>query len=264
MSGRRGWALALALAGCATRPPAKATCPPCECRCNPATPTGASGPTGTTGTPGDAATNERVADLVESATKKMNFHDGAGCLVDLDEVATLAPRTGRQTTYMRAQCEMLAGKCVQGKQRWTTYMREQQNMHPDRVAQAVESIAAMYCRGGDTPDRERLIGALNTLAMATSETHSPAECKALVATVRELLPRVKPRGVDDYQVASAGKTLYATAPGCLARSGDCAGAWQVFRDVYPTEELVARDAKQREEILGSVFEAVVPRCKGKR
>jgi hypothetical protein len=263
VSGRRAWALVLALAGCASKPPAPATCPPCQCNCNPAGTAGTPGTPGTPGAPSDAATNERVADLVESATRKMNFKDGAGCLADLDQVAALSPRMGRQTTYMRAQCEMVAGKCVQGKQRWSAYMREQQNMHPDRVAQAAESIAAMYCRGGDTPDRERLLGALQTLAMASTETHPAAECRALVKTVRELAPRVKPQGVDDHQVANIDKTLYATAPGCLARAGDCAGAWQLFRELYPPESL-PKDEKVREDVFASVFDSLVPRCKGKR
>lgn len=260
-------ALALALVGCASKPPPQAKCPPCECKCDPAAPDGpvAAGPTTVAGPP-TTALNEEIAELYASASRKMNFRDGAGCLADLDRLAVLAPKLTRTSAvYLRGTCEMQIGQCQAGKQRLFDYFRGETNMHPDRANAAVESMAAMYCSGGDSSERDRLLGALQELAIASySETRTPAQCAATIRTIQELAPRVKPRDVDDHQVANAGKTLYATAPNCYARAGDCAAAWRSFRELWPPENLKDLDAKKREEVLGQTFDAMVQRCKGKR
>ena len=59
------------------------------------------------------------------------LHD---CLADLDRLVSLRPAYATSTATTRAFCEMLAGRCQQGKKRLTTYWREEQNMHPERAA----------------------------------------------------------------------------------------------------------------------------------
>ncbi|MBL9106843.1 MAG: hypothetical protein JNL82_38365 [Myxococcales bacterium] len=236
-----------------------ASCPPCQCVCTgPGGGAGSGGGGGPAASAGERAANERAADLFADASKKMNHRDGAGCLADLDEVVKLAPRYGRTSTYMRGLCEMLAGRCQQGKQRVGGYLREEMGQHPERAQQAAESMAANYCQGGDASDRDKLLGAYNNLAMAASETHTPAECGAWVATIKALIPRVKPRDADDYQVRSADKSLPTLAALCYGRAGDCGAAYRSFVGVWTA------DVKLTEADRRAAFESSVERCKGQK
>lgn len=257
MTRHAAWLMAAALAGCATQPVQSATCPPCQCQCDPGAPGGATQAT---------AGHDAALALSRSAVKKMSFKDGPGCLADLDELERLSPQLADSFVYTRGLCEMLAGRCQQGKQRVVDYFQGETNMHPDRARASAESVAAMYCQGGDASERDRLLGALQELATAAySETRAPEQCRATIAAIRSLLPKVRPRDVDDHQIEGAGRSLVALAPGCFARAGDCAAAWQVHRELFPAENLKeVKDAKVREDVLAQTFDAMVPRCKGKR
>lgn len=257
-------AVLAALAGCATQPAARTTtCPPCECHCNP----GSSGAAATPGGSAQAAADHDAAlVLSKSAMKKMNFKDGPGCLADLDELKRVSPKLEDSFVYTRGLCEMLAGRCQQGKQRVTDYLQGETNMHPDRARASTEAMAAMYCQGGDASDRDRLLGALQELTTAAySETRTVEQCKTTLATVQSLVPRVKPRDDEDTQVINAGKSLWTIAPNCFARAGDCAAAWSVFKQLYPMENLKeVKDPKVRDEAVTTSFDAIVTKCKGKR
>lgn len=266
------WTLtASLLTACATRPPPQAAaCPACACQCpqtTPGSPVASGPPVAAPPVAGASAgpTSEEIQESIRVASRKMNHGDGEGCLVDLDRLKARAPSTEATLVYLRAQCEMLDGKCQAGKQRLVTHMRVETNTHVDRANATAEAMAAMYCRGGDATDRDRLLGALQELVTAAySETRTPEQCRATVATIRSLIPRVKPRDADDHQIANADRSLYATAPGCFARAGDCASAWQLHRELFPQENLKNVDSKVRADVLASTFDSLVPRCKGKR
>lgn len=265
MTSSRCWTLTAALlAACATQPPPQAAaCPACVCECPQTTP----GSPGSPGSPVAVAgpTSEEIQESIRALSRKMNHGDGKGCLAGLDQLKARAPSTEATLVYLRAQCEMLDGNCQAGKQRLVTHMRVETNTHVDRATATAEAMAAMYCRGGDATDRDRLLGALQELVTAAySETRTPEQCRATVATIRTLIPKVKPRDVDDHQIANADKSLYATAPGCFARAGDCASAWQLHRELFPQENLKNVDSKVRADVLASTFDSLVPRCKGKR
>lgn len=209
---------------------------------------------------------ERAYALLKSATRKLNFADGPGCLADLEQLQAASPMLASNTVTMRGQCEMLAGHCQQGKQRIVDAMVDETNAHPDRAKATAESMAAMYCQGGDSSERDRLLGALQELTLgAYSETRTVEQCRTTLATARALLPKVTPQGPEDHQVVGAGKTLYAAAPGCFARAGDCAVAWQTHRELFPQDSLAdVKDPKIRADVLNTTFDSLVPRCKGKR
>ena len=241
-------------------------CPPCQCNC-----TGASNPGASTPTPGPSgpvsnnstapAPDDAAAALLSSANRKLAHKDGPGCLADLDRLVSLRPAYATSTATTRAFCEMLAGRCQQGKKRLTTYWREEQNMHPERAATTTETMAAMYCRGGDTSERDRLLAALLDISMGMSETHTVAQCEASYTTIRQLQNRVKPSGPDDHQLLNLPQNLYAVAPMCFARAGDCKRARSVFLETFPPERLAESKPEQRSNILQMTFDSLVPRCK---
>ncbi len=254
------WALQLLLTLAACTPRSAPPCPPCQCNCTGTTPTG----TGTA-TPGPIATptgsDDQATALLTSANRKFAHKDGPGCLADLDHLTALRPTYATSTVTTRASCEMLAGRCQQGKARLTRYWREEQNMHPERAASTTESMAAMYCRGGDSNERDRLLAAILDLSMGTSETHTVAQCEASYSTIRQLQPRVKPNGPDDHQVLNASSNLYALAPMCFARAGDCRRARATFTESFPPERLADLAPAVRITSMQSIFESLVPRCK---
>lgn len=258
----RPWLLVLVVAACAARPTPPPACPPCECVCPQAA------PAASVATPGPApapAARDEIQELARSAARRMNHDDGKGCLADLDRLQQLSPSTAEGLVFLRGQCEMLAGACQAGKQRIVTHMQVETNTHVDRANATAEAMAAMYCRAGDSSDRDRLLGALHELMTgAYTETRTAAECRAAVTTIRTLLPKVQPRDADDHQVAGAGRSLYATASNCFARAGDCKAAWQLHGELFPQENLKGLDPKVRGEVLTSAFDSLVPRCKGKR
>lgn len=258
---------ALVLLAACDRGPRSSTPPaaPCPCDCtdnaaacpatNGTTTTDPVTPTSTGGSDDEATL------LLTSANRKFAHKDGPGCLADLDRLVSLRPAFATSTATTRAFCEMLAGRCQQGKARLNTYWREEQNMHPERATTTTETMAAMYCKGGDASERDRLLAALLDLSMGMSETHTLAQCEASYATVRELKARVKPSGPDDHQLLNLRDNLYAVAPQCFARAGDCKRAKSVFLETFPPERLADSKPEQHDTIRTSVFEAMLPRCK---
>lgn len=254
------WAVLLAACDAGKGPRSSAPpCPPCQCNCT--APATANSPTAPVATAPPAGSDDQAAALLASVNRKFAHKDGVGCLADLDRLTTIRPVYVSSTATTRAFCEMLAGRCQQGKARLDRYWRDEQNMHPERAASSTETMAAMYCRGGDANERDRLLAALLDLNMGATETHTLAQCEASYQTVRSLQARVKPRNADDHQVANLPGTLYASAPQCFARAGDCQRARAVFLENFPPERLADLKPDLRSQSLQATFVAIVARCK---
>jgi hypothetical protein len=167
---------------------------------------------------------------------------------------------------LRAQCEMLTGRCQGGKQRVAAWYRDQLNMSQQRAESVAESLGAMHCRGGDSTPRDELLHGLHDLYQgAYVESRDSAYCSDRLAIVQRNAPLVKPRGPDDTQVSSLPRTLYHTAAQCYAKAGDCASAWRVFRDGYPKEGAgwASMDPRTQDTIFRSTFDSMIASCKGK-
>lgn len=176
-----------------------------------------------------------IGELVASATRKMNFDDGAGCLVDLDQIHALDPKFDARLAVTRGMCEMLVGRCQEGKQRVARWYQDETNMHPDRAMTTAESLASMRCREGDSSDRDRLLRAYFDLSDgAYMNKKTVANCKAALDVARALIPKVKPQGPEDSQIRDTPKALFHTAATCFGRAGDCKTAMAVYRCSTPT------------------------------
>jgi hypothetical protein len=245
--------------GSSSRPPCYAPpAPPCVCSC-----AGAQ----TTAGPGvsESGRSDDVGDLLESASRKEAHEDGVGCLADLDRMAQIDPRHAHRQAMLRGECEMLVGRCQQGKQRIVAWNRDQTNASQQRAEAFAEAIASTHCRGGDASARDQLLAALQDLTQAAYVDPKPAPfCRERLATVLRTAPLVQSRGPDDTQVNSLHRTLYHAAAGCFARAGDCAGAWMVYRDNYPKEGpgWAKNDPKTNETIIKNGFDSMITRCRG--
>lgn len=253
----------LAALGCDARSPqsAEPSCPPCECACScadaPGQPTQAPVQVQVVQAPAQPA---ELGELVASAARKMNFGDGAGCLADLDRVAAIDPGLDARMAVSRGQCEMLVGRCQQGKQRVARWYQEETNMHPERAMAVAESLASMRCREGDSSDRDRLLRAFFDLSDgAYMNKKTSAECLAAVAVARALVPKVRPQGPEDTSISGGAQALFHTASACLGRAGDCKAALAVFREFYPDMSAVT-DPAAREKLIRESFASTNVHC----
>lgn len=251
--------LVLLVLACDTRPPqaVEASCPPCECacKCDEAAPVART----PAPTPSPLAAAD-LGELVAAAARKTNFGDGAGCLADLDRVAALDPKLDARLAVSRGQCEMLVGRCQQGKQRVARWYQEETNMHPERAMAVAESLAAMRCREGDSSDRDRLLRAFFDLSDgAYMNKKTPAECQAALAVARALIPRVKPQGPEDAQISGGAQALFHTAAACLGRAGDCQAAYAAYRELYPDLSAI-KDPAAREQVIRESFASTNQHC----
>lgn len=275
-----GW-LAVVLwssVACDVRPShAEDKCPACECKCNCEEKLGATGPVqATTPEPTKPPTKAdpdpqaqpgpfspgmaEIGELVATATRKMNFDDGKGCLADLDKIHALDPKFDARLAVTRGMCEMLVGRCQEGKQRIARWYQDETNMHPERAAATAESLASMRCRDGDSTDRDRLLRAYFELSDgAYMNKKSVANCKAALDVARALIPKVKPLGPEDSQVRDSPKALFHTAATCFGRAGDCKTALAVYREFYPDISSV-KDVAMREKMMIDSFESSIIHC----
>jgi hypothetical protein len=240
-----------------------ASCPPCECvcDCDGSTPAAAKDTAGV-GAGSAIGVGADIADLVASATRKMNHGDGAGCLADLDAVAGSDPKMDERLAVTRGQCEMLVGECQKGKERVAKWYEVETAMTPERAEITAEQLGSMRCRGGDASDRDQLLVAFFNLSDgAYMNTRESKFCQDNVDLAKKLIPRVKPTGPDDTQVSGGAQALFHTAASCFARAGDCTGAFDVYAELFPSAGLSAiSDPAQREKIIRDSFDSSIVRC----
>lgn len=204
-----------------------------------------------------------LAELMASVNRKMVHDDGKGCLAELARVEAIDPRLAKTMVVVRAQCEMLVGRCELGKRMIADYYRDQAGFGETMAIRSAESIAAMRCRGGDISERDQLLQALWELSDgAYMNERSARSCLDNIAKVRRLGPRVQPRDPEDSQVRGGQQALFHTGAACLARAGDCGAAWRVYWDNFPAGSLDSvPEAAQRRTIVEESFRSSIERCK---
>lgn len=208
---------------------------------------------------------------IDSAQAKLASRDGKGCLSELDAYDKLEPK--RKSTdpkigwaQYRSMCLMLAGKCDAGKLLYRKMMENNNAMgsSPESLDKGVEFMATQYCQGKLSP-RDELLQGFMALSMSSSKKMSMADCDAALAQVTKNLKTVKPKDDEDHQIIQAGRDLYAIAPNCFARAGDCKKARAVFDAHFPVEERFkdVKDPAIRKSGMDATFDAMVSKCKAK-
>lgn len=210
----------------------------------------------------------KAAARLSAAGEKLNAGDGKGCLAELDKVAKLEPKFDSKDpksglAVTRAQCLMLAGKCKPGR----TLLRknlERGNQRPEVVDTQVENWNRQYCRGQLSP-RDKLLVATHALIEESNAKGAKAGvCDARWKEIRKLAPKVKPRDMDDTQVAHAkdlkmGKATYLA---CLERAGACDRVKKAWRaDLFATLDAEGKKYwNEHPEKLRETFERAHKRC----
>jgi len=292
-AGGGGWGVAaraatvvgvmMVVAGCDVRPQRpQPDCPPCECKCDCAgTPAGTPATMPATTPAGMGATGPAIAtgpvsgpvqpvgpdvgELVTTATRKLMHDDGAGCLADLDKVAAIDPKLDLRLAATRGQCEMLVGQCQVGKERIARWYELEAGMQPDRAMITAEQIGSMRCREGDSSERDRLLRAYFDLSDGAYMNKRSSEfCKTALATARELIPKVKPRGPDDGQITGGAQALFHTAASCFARAGDCKQAWATYSALFPQTTTTPEAAAMMPGIIREAYDTSILFCGAKQ
>lgn len=253
----------LLLAGCDHGAPATTvapSCPPCQCHC-----TGGDTPAAGGGSDRGGDVHARVAALSDSLTRKAAKRDGKGCLEDLDALARLDAATAKRMSFQRGQCLMLAGRCDDGKQLVRDWFADTTSQLPETIDRSVEATASMYCEGSMS-DRDALLKALMDLQQGAYQGNIGIRaCNDAIARVDRFRKTVRPKNDEDTQVAQLDHYFYHTAASCLARAGDCRGAWEAFQVRFPADVLkTVTDPAVRANIIETSFDSVVQKCKGKR
>ena len=262
------------------------TCPPCECACAEAgaaegqaeaasaeTPpseseAGATPDPQPPTPPAETADPEdpyAVSDIVASANRKMMHGDGVGCLAELERVAKLAPKLVSHLEITRAQCEMLTGKCQEGKQKIVDFYMKEMAMGKELAEKTAENIASMRCKGGNSSDRDQLLAAYYDLQDGAYMNKRDVDyCKKRVEIIETLAPKVKPRDAEDSMITGGRQALFHTSAMCFARAGDCTLAYDYYTRLFPPEALDAlQDPQLRAQTLRESFDSGIVLCEGK-
>jgi hypothetical protein len=215
----------------------------------------------------------RAGEHAQAAMRRLAWHDGAGCLAELDEHDKLDPRPSQASTnaevamyaMVRAECMMLAGRCDEGKAFYKRAFTAAQgaNGTPEQSERMTDVVGGMFCHGANLSPRDRFLRARMDLTNgAWSRTLTPQACLDAYQTMMKLRTTVTPHDDDDSLVKDPVGFLYAAAPNCFARAGDCASAWRVFNELN-AERFKGQAWTAKQDVVQKSFESLVPRCKGK-
>ncbi len=195
------------------------------------------------------------------ASRRMMHEDGAGCLESLDTIHGLAPGLDGSLAVTRGQCEMLVGRCAEGKARLAAWYERELAMSPERAERTAEALGAMRCRGGDSTPRDRLLAALENLSQGAYLDRRPAAfCEENLAAVEALRGQVIPRDATDTAVSGGLQALSYTGAACLARAGDCVRAKAVFARAFEGKGLERLPDAERQRVVDQAFASSVPLC----
>ena len=177
--------------------------------------------------------------------------DGKACLAafaGLDGQQLPDTMTGSMK-QMRGQCLMLAGQCDAGKEVvrafWQTY-----NLADEQVERSIDLDVSLNCRAGTRTARDRLLRAMHVLGDSNYK-HTLAECRTAFADAKELVGTIPSRGSTDM-LDDATDRFGVYAPGCFARAGDCATAWQIARDREAEVKKASDDFTKRSAFVRAV------------
>jgi hypothetical protein len=225
----------------------------------------------------------KAAEHADAARIKMNSRDGAGCIAELNVHDKMDARPGGLSTnsasayaMTRGQCLMLAGDCRGGKDVYRKALEKSAgaNMGPDQLDRAVDAWAGMNCQGANLSGRDRIMRASMALNQGLMSKKDPAFCNEHIKTLRDLILTTPPRDEDDRDILNAPDSLNNIGVMCLAKSGDCAGAFRLYQELIkrpdyykyqPAErrESIGKRATMTPEIARMSFDAINSSCKGK-
>lgn len=153
--------------------------------------------------------------LMQSSTRKMQLHDGPGCLADLDRAEAIRNNAMHNLAMVRANCEMLSGKCDDGRKRYRRWLQENApQLTPEQLDESTRTNAISYCQGSQKTPAETSEAAKRDVIDANHK-NDLAACTAAAKTFLDVCPKVgagEKNGCDGAQYAAE----------CIAKNGgDC-------------------------------------------
>jgi tetratricopeptide (TPR) repeat protein len=226
---------------------------------------------------------KKAAEHADAARIKMNSRDGAGCIAELDIHDKMDARPGGLSTnsasayaMTRGQCLMLAGDCKSGKDVYRKALEKSAgaNMDASQLDRAVDAWAGMNCQGSNLSGRERIMRASMALNQGLMSKKDPAFCNEHIKTLRDTILTTPPKDEDDRDILNAPDSLNNIGVMCLAKSGDCAGAFRLYQELMkrpdyykyaPAErrELISKRGTMTPEVARMSFDSINSSCKGK-
>jgi hypothetical protein len=191
-----------------------------------------------TGPTAGMSVGEQVTALLQTAVRKMQLKDGNGCLIDLDRMAGLdatAEKRGNNA-MIRAQCEMLAGKCDQGKKRYRLALgAAAPQLAPDELDRAVSLEASKDCGNNQGTPAEKADRWASAIIQANFK-HDKATCLTQGNALAQLLPTWSTKDEDEQRQRDASIVNVQLAAKCLAREGgecsDAARLYGIYVDLF--------------------------------
>lgn len=177
----------------------------------------------------DSPAGQRASGLRRDAMKLFTQRQGRQCLAALDEADVLDPASQELMDFTRAGCEMLSGRCEQGKQRMRKYLKATEQVSPQQSELAVGSTAHMYCSAdsGTVMQRFRRIDAQVRTAYLAGHVD---RCQQLHSNLQSLLPKLQKvaKPPSRSQIFSALKI----SAECLAQNGRCQQGYLLYERAH--------------------------------
>jgi serine/threonine-protein kinase len=171
------------------------------------------------------------ADMLRGVAAQKVTRKDPTCLKDLEAADRMDPAGGAAPMQepIRAFCEMLAGKCEDGRKRYRAYLLQTNPAMPDTsLDAAVNVIGAQYCPRDKLTPEERAASLMNDVNTALQKGDTN-QCivlgNELVASADSLPDRTGAQQAARMQVTSA----LMNATKCAAKGGRCDDAHNFFR-----------------------------------
>jgi serine/threonine-protein kinase len=165
------------------------------------------------------------AALRATAAQKLLRKDPS-CMADFDAADRLDPAgTPPALEPARAYCEMLAGKCEQGRKRYRAYLVQ---TNPASAEGVVDAVAAQYCPREQLSPGARVLALTNDVNAAWQKgetTQCVAVGNTLVSMVDAMPDRTGAQQTSRFEAAGA----LSTAAQCAAKGGRCDDASTFYR-----------------------------------
>ena len=166
--------------------------------------------------------------LRQAAQEKERAGDGAGCLADLDRADKIDKSGGDRNRlaaqYIRAQCEMRAGKCDKGKATMSDYLKAVDEKHRQtdtQIAQAVNTFAMMKCPLSDQGTVAQKVTRIANEIGAAQQARSAPKCEAMAQEADKLFKGLSAAERKDVSTKSNVAGLMMRASACLVQMQQC-------------------------------------------
>ncbi len=174
---------------------------------------------------------EQVNALMQSASHKEQLRDGNGCLTDLDRATALDPKfeTRGNMGMIRAQCEMLAGKCDQGKKRYRVAIAAAApQLTPAQIDQSASFQASQLCGSNQGTPAEKAQRAGQDVYKAIEADDGKA-CEAAATVLATEIPKMPSDDKDAKRAKITAASSLHNAVNCMAKFNvDCPAASKLY------------------------------------